>query len=124
MEPGLYTTETQLCPNGCELTKQLPVLPTKYCQPGHKCWPTSAEINQFSLSINGAGKSCLGLNRFVSKEDPDAHIITCLPYNGLQPNNTGNTCRKPADESTYSTPDATCDSNPFITGAYYNDTDN
>ena len=102
----------------------LPILPRKYCQPGHECWPTSKQIEEFSGSINGTKKSCLGLDRFVYKEYPAAHIITCLPYNGLQPNNTDGTCRKPDAESTYSIPDATCASNPFVTGAYYNDTDN
>ena len=104
--------------------KELPALPRKYTQPGDARWPTSTEIDIFSASINGTDISCLGLEKFVNVNDSKAHKITCLPYNGLEPNNTAGTCKKPALQSTYATPAQICNPSPFITGAYYKDTDN
>ena len=102
----------------------LPHAPKQYCQPGDPCWPTRADLENFTEQINGNNLSCLRLKKFVNVNDQSAHEQICLPYTGLQVDTTPGTCPSPVNSDPYLPPDPSCAPNPFVTGARYNDSDN
>ena len=104
-------------PAACDL----PSLKRTYSQPGDENWPSQPDIDAFSKSIDGNNTSCLGLRKFVYFNDDYANSTLCLNYTGLEPDRKDETCKKQV-ETPYSEPDDSCDPNPFVTGAKYNDT--
>ena len=103
--------------------------PRNYSQPGDALWPNKTDLDNFSATISGSNISCLGLKRFVRYDEMTAHKQVCLPYTGLVPDSSTvlsehGTCSIPYLASTYGQPDQSCDPNPFVTSAYYNDTTN
>ena len=76
---------------------------------GDSCWPSTEEIEAFRGLINGDCSSCMGLKKFVYKEDGYAYNHTlCLNYTGFSINGNKN-------ESSCATP------YEFLTHRYYYD---
>ena len=112
----------------------MPSLAKTYSQPGDQQWQTikDSDVTRLSNSISkgegGDGISCLGLKNVVYfKKNYDnnyAHTRICLPYTGLEPQGDDAPCKKPQSETSYSQPDDSCNPNPFVTDAYYQEGSN